>query len=310
MHNFAQFCTFMQNHQPPDTSHQPQLFAAPPRTIGTPLAARVTLGSVRSQLGWLLLGFGSIFFWGFIWNIDFSGWRFTFEPVGHTLGKFVYCNDTNFVRERGQDSRRIYENHYQFELVGRIYQASSFATGGCAAGRLPIEYLRAHPEVSRIAGTRRRPFGPSTLLVDLPLAAGLFMVLTGFVQGRARLRLLRDGLPSTGRLIEKTRTNVGNRNGQVYRLTFEFTAKSGAAGHVTTRTAKPEWLEDKAGVPLFYDPADLTRAVLLADLPGRVAAGENGQPVARTSRAFLVLPALTVLGNLWYVCHHWIIATH
>ncbi len=281
-------------------------FAAPPRTIGTPLAARVTLGSLRSQLGWLALGFGSIFFWGFIWNIDFSVWRFTFEPVGHTSGRFLSCNDTSFVRERGEDQRRIYENHYQFELVGRIFRGSSFAIGACTGGTLPIEYLRAHPEVSRIAGMRRRPFGPWTLLVDVMPAAGLFMIFTGFVQGRARLRLMRDGLLATGRLIEKTRTNVGTNNGQVYRLTFEFTAKSGATGHVTTRTGTPEGLEDKAGVPLFYDPADLTRAVLLADLPGRVAAGEMGQPVASPSRAFLVLPALTVLGNLWYVNRHWI----
>jgi len=281
-------------------------FAAPPRTIGTPLAARVLLGSPRSQLGWLALGFGSIFFWGFIWNIDFSGWRFTFEPVGHTSGRFVYCNDTTFVRGRNQATRGIYENHYQFELVGRIFQGSSFAIGGCAGGTLPIEYLRAHPEVSRIAGMRRRPFGPSTLLVDVPSAVGLFMIFTGFVQGRARLRLLRDGLPATGRLIDKTRTNAGTNRGQVYRLTFAYTSRTGATGRVTASTARPELLEDKAGVLLFYDPAHLKRAVLLATLPGNIHADEMGQPVARPSRAFLVLPALTVLGNLWYVYRHWI----
>jgi len=279
-------------------------FAAPPRTIGTRLAARVTLGSLRSQFGWLALGFGSIFFWGFIWNIDFSGLRFMFEPEGHTPGKFVYCNDTNFVRGRNRVSRGIYENHYQFELVGRIYQGSSFSTGGCAAGRLSIEYLRAHPEVSRIAGMRRRPFGPSTLLVDVPAAAGLFMIFTGFVQGRARLRLLRVGSLATGRLIDKTWTT---NSAYKYQMTFEYDAQNGAKGRLTARTSRPEPLEDKAGVPLFYDPAGLTRAVLLADLPGRVAAGERGQPVASPSRAYLVLPALAILGNVWYVCHHWIV---
>jgi hypothetical protein len=281
-------------------------FAPPPRTITTSLAARVTLGSLRSQVGWLLLGFGSIFFWGFIWNIDFSGWRFTFEPVGHTSGRFLRCNDTRFVRGRGEEGRRIYETHYQFELVGRIFQGSSFAIGGCTGGRLPIEYLRAHPEVSRIAGMRRRPFGPSTLLVDVIPAVGVFMVFTGFVQGRARLRLLRSGLPATGRLIDKIRTNMGTKRGSVYQMTFEYDAQNGAKGRATTRTSRPEELEDKAGVPLFYDPADLTRAVLLADLPGRIAAGEGGQPVASPSRAFLILPALTALGNLWYVYRHWI----
>jgi hypothetical protein len=281
-------------------------FAPPPRIVATALAARVMLGSVRSQFGWLALGFGSIFFWGFIWNIDLSGWRFTFEPVGHTSGRFVYCNDTQFVRGRNRRSRGIYENHYQFELVGRIFQGSSFATGGCTGGRLPIEYLRAHPEVSRIAGMRRRPYGPSTLLVDVPAAAGLFMIFTGFVQARARLRLLRGGLTATGRLTEKTWTPMNAKGAYKYQMTFEYDAQNGAKGSLTTRTSRPEGLEDTAGVPLFYDPADLRRAVLVADLPGGIAAGEGGQPVTRSSRAFLILPALTVLGNLWYVYSHWI----
>ncbi|MGA3043335.1 MAG: hypothetical protein ABSF54_21385 [Bryobacteraceae bacterium] len=281
-------------------------FAPPPRTITTPLAARVTLGSLRSQVGWLVLGFGSIFFWGFIWNIDLSGWRFAFEPVEHTSGKFLNCNDTNFVRGQRRRTRGIYENHYQFELVGRIFQGSSFSIGGCAAGPLRIEYLRAHPEVSRIAGMRRRPFGPSTLLVDVVPAVGLFMVFTGFVQGCARLRLLRDGLPATGRLIDKTRMNASTNRGNMYRLTFAYTSQKGATGRVTASTARPELFEDKEGALVFYHPADLKRAVLLASLPGRVDAGERGQPVASPSRAFLVLPALTLLGNLWYVYRHWL----
>jgi hypothetical protein len=119
--------------------------------------------------------------------------------------------------------------------------------------------------------------------------------------------LLRVGSLATGRLVDKTWTT---NSAYKYQMTFEYEAQNGAKGHLTTRTSRTEGWEDKAGVPLIYDPADLKQAVLLANLPGRVAAGENGQPVARTSRAFLVLPALTVLGNLWYVCHHWIIATH
>ena|SRR5580700_123786 len=277
-------------------------FAAPPRMTGTALAARILLGSVRSQLGWLILGFGSIFFWGFTWNIDFSGLRFALEPVGRTSGRFLYCNDTQFARGRGdQDWRRIYEIHYQFELIGRTFKGSSFATGACAGGTLPIEYLRAHPEVSRIAGTRRRPFGPSTLLVDVVPAAGLFMVITGLVQGRARLRLLRDGLPATGRLIDKTRMTSGAKRGQMYRLTFEYTSQNGATGRVTASTGLPELFEDKEGALVFYEPANPRRAVLLASLPGSIAADALGQPAASPSRAFLILPALTILGNVWHI---------
>jgi hypothetical protein len=44
------------------------------------------------------------------------------------------------------------------------------------------------------------------------------MVLAAFANGRARLRLLRDGLLATGRLIEKTRTNVRVNDRRVYRM--------------------------------------------------------------------------------------------
>src|ERR1017187_6408878 len=51
-------------------------FAAPPRTIGTPLAALMLLGSQKSQIGWLVLVLGSFMFWLFVWHADVSAWRF------------------------------------------------------------------------------------------------------------------------------------------------------------------------------------------------------------------------------------------
>jgi hypothetical protein len=69
------------------------------------------------------------------------------------------------------------------------------------------------------------------------------MVLAAFANGRARLRLLRDGLLATGRLIEKTRTNVRVNDRRVYRMTFEYIAQSRATGRVTTRTNRPERLD-------------------------------------------------------------------
>ncbi|HJZ98034.1 MAG TPA: hypothetical protein VKE70_16100, partial [Candidatus Solibacter sp.] len=48
----------------------------PPRKIPLTLAVQMYLGGVGTQIGWLLLAFGSIFFWAFAWHADLSGWRF------------------------------------------------------------------------------------------------------------------------------------------------------------------------------------------------------------------------------------------
>ena len=58
---------------------------------------------------------------------------------------------------------------------------------------------------------------------------------------RTRLRLLRDGLPATGRLIDKTRINVRTNSRRVYRMTFEYTCdhtyeQAGAVGRSGRRT--------------------------------------------------------------------------
>jgi hypothetical protein len=283
-------------------------FAAPPRTIGTSLAARMALGSARSQIGWLVLAFGSFLFWVVAWHADISAFRFSAGRVVQTQGEWLYCRETRFSVGGSEDERGtpIYENYFRYEVAGRSFTESSFATGACPGGQVVVEYLREQPEVSRIAGMRRNVFGPWAAMTAVVPAVGLLLVVAACVEGLTRVRLLRDGLLATGTLIEKTRTNIETSSGQVYRLTLEYTAQSGATGRVTTRTNRPERLEDKSGALLFYDPADLTRAVLLASLPGSIAADKTGQPIARPSRAFLVVPALTILGNVWYVYHHWI----
>ena len=248
------------------------------------------LGSQKSQIGWLVLVLGSFMFWLFVWHADVSAWRFGAGRVERTWGQALGCNDTGFFEGRSESRRGvpIYENHYRYEVAGRPFQGSSFAKGQCVGGPVEVEYLRAQPEVSRIAGMRRRPFGPWMSLIAVIPAVGMVMALVAFAEGRVRLQLplLRDGLLATGRLIDKTRTNVRVNNRRVYRMTFEYTAQSGVTGRVTTRTNRPAQLEDNVGALLFYAPADPERAVLLAGLPGSIAADETGQPVARASRGF------------------------
>lgn len=278
----------------------------PPRTINQALAARLLTGSTMSQIGWLLLGTGSIFFWSFVWHADISGWRFRPELVVETHGQALGCRATGYSEGGGRYRRGtpIYENFYRYEVAGQRFERSSFAKGRCLSGPVMVEYLRPQPGVSRIVGMRRQPFGAWATVVALLPATGLGMVLAGMLIGQGRLRLVRDGLLTTGKLIQTKRTNIQSNNRQVYRLTFEYQAQHGGTGQVTMSTNRPERFSGKEGQELFYDPANLKRAVLVASLPGTLAADEAHQPVARGSMIFLLLPGLTIVGNACYVYRH------
>ena len=265
------------------------------------------LGGSKSQVGWLILGFGTIFVWGFAPHADFSGWRFRAGSFAQTVGQAVGCVQTHFT-EGGSKSRRgtpIYENRFRYTIAGQEFNGASYAKGRCVTGgTVTVEYLLAQPAVSRIAGMRRRPLSPWAILILVLPAAGLIMVLTGVVRGRGYVRLLREGVPAEGRLIDKVPTNMRVNHRVVYRMTFEYAALSGT-GRAIARTNQPERFEDEPRKLLLYDPGDLEKAQLLGSFPGTVALGEGGQPVARGSLAFLILPALVVLGNAWYAYRLW-----
>ena len=82
--------------------------------------------------------------------------------------------------------------------------------------------------------------------------------------------------------------------------------QNGMTSRVTARTNSPERLEDQSRELLLYDPQDLARASLIDDLPGTVTIDEAGQPAPGGAGAYFLLPALTLLGNGWYVYRHWI----
>ena len=132
------------------------------------------------------------------------------------------------------------------------------------------------------------------------------MAIAGLVKGRRRVRLLREGLPAAGRLMEKVSTGARTNGRLVYRMTFEYTAQNGMTSRVTARTNSPERLEDQSRELLLYDLQDLARASLIDDLPGTVTIDEAGQPAPGGAGAYFLLPALTLLGNGWYVYRHWI----
>jgi hypothetical protein len=279
------------------------ILAPPPRAIRPMLAAQMMLGGAESQAGWAFLGLGSFFFWLFVWHADLSGWRFQYAPVSRVRGEALGCGGTRFS-EGGSRYRRgipILQTRYRYRVQAEEFEGASYAAGRCVpSGEVTVEYLTRSPQIARIAGMRRQPLSAWAIIVTLFPGFGLVWVVVGMVRGRNRVRLLRQGLPAAGKLIEQVTAQRRSVGYKVYRLTFEYTAHSGVTGRVTSRSYMAHQLEKAARELVLYDPEDLTKAMVLATAPGKVVIDERGEPMAGGSAAFLILPALTILGNAWY----------
>ena len=270
---------------------QPHLAPAP-RYV--PLSLRiVNFFNVIAQIGWLVFGFGMIFFWGFVTNADFSFVNFR-GPYGTVDGKVTRVEETGASVNR----RRVHANHYEYSLDGNLLTGVSYSTGqDVSPGEaVEIEFAEGNPSRSRIAGQRRAMFGAGVTFVSIFPLIGLAILVPATLSGIKRNRLLREGLLATGTLKSKERTNVTVNNRILYELTFEFTARDGRQHEAKARTTATERLEDEAQEPLLYDPSDPTRAYLLDEAPARPEIEPNGDLRGRPASAVrsLILPGLMI----------------
>ena len=142
-------------------------------------------------------------------------------------------------------------------------------------------------------------WGPALLVTAFPVV-GLGMMAVGLRKGLRGLRLLRDGIPATGRVVQKETTNVKINDIPVVAFTFEFKTVDGRTARCVAKTHLTQDLEGPEGEPLVYDPKDPSVAVLLDDLPGKPRISELG--VARTREGavwpLLLVPVGTFLMHL------------
>ena len=271
----------------------PMHFAAPPRSV--PLSLRVVnLFNGAAQLGYVVFGFGMIFFWIFGTQADFS--FATFHVDGRTRGRVVRVEDT----AASENKQRVHALHYEYSVAGRTLTGKSYATGSSASegDEVSVEYDEGSPERSRIAGLRRAMFGPFAAIVVIFPLIGFLIVYFMTKTGLRRNHLLRDGILTTGTLINREPTNMTVNKRRVWELTFEFTDRNGQRREAKARATDTSRLEDDAREPLLYDPADPEKAYVLDEAPARPRL-ENGELVGSGMRAFamLIIPALFVALN-------------
>ena len=263
----------------------------PPRDVSAQLAAQMYLGGLSAQIGWLIFGFGSIFFWAFAWHADLSGWRFSEGKIARVTGEILNCRQTSYA----SDEEPVYANEYHYMVGAESIGGVSYATGECASGQVTVEYVIGAPDVSRIAGMRRDVMGPWVILVALLPIAGLVPVVLGLRKGKLRVALLRDGVITHGRVIAKNATASETMGRRDYRITVGYSARDGRPGEVTVRSNRPEQFD--GDTPVLYDPRNPERALPMVALPGRISEDPTGRLSSGSAVRYFLLPILSLLIN-------------
>ena len=289
----------------PDSSSLRRL-ANPPRPVPLLVRLRVLFGGMASQFGWVLFGFGMIFFWAFVCRADLTGWYRFRGALATAEGRVTRSSDTG-ASEGGSKSRRgtpIYKNEFTYLVDDKEYRSASYAVGiQLPVGRIVnVQYLPNDPAIARIRRMRTNVFGPAVLFVMAFPLTGLGLVIFSLSRGLRACRLLSHGIPTTGNLVSKEATRVKENSRTVYKLTFAFQTEDGRSSTAIAKTNAPEKFQER-DEPLVYDPEIPARAVMLDNLPGTPHIGEDGHVLCRQpARALLslVFPLATILGHGLY----------
>ncbi|HET7625535.1 MAG TPA: DUF3592 domain-containing protein [Verrucomicrobiae bacterium] len=253
----------------------------PPRVV--PLSTRITLlfGNALAKFGWIFFAFGMVVVWVFAGYADWSG-LFLFHGKLETAPAFITSREKTSFSEGGNKQHRgtpIFAYHYQFQRDGKNYTGISYQLGASRSEgeSVLVEFPAGKPTDSRIRGMRRAPFSLVVSFVFIFPTIGLALALTGFWSGWKNMSLLANGQIAQGRLISKAATNIQVNSRTVFKLTFEFLDPGGQTQQAVAKTERPERLENNVFEPIFYDPQNPGRAVLLDGLPGKHGFSEHGE---------------------------------
>jgi hypothetical protein len=281
----------------------------PPRDVPLSLQLRVLFGGMFSQMGWFFLGFGLIFVWVFVVNIDFGAATRWIRPMRTVPGTVLAVEATKFSEggDEDEDGTPVYRVVYRYSIPGSgVFEGTSFSTGRLVEPGSPVSvrYVISRPQESTIEGLRRNAVSPGALIVIIFPLIGLVMVGYSLWEGVKSLQLLHLGRLAYGTLVSSDDTGIRVNERPVVRVTFEYEDHDGQLHEVVTRTKAPEEVLDEPEELILYDPRDPGYAIVVDALPGSPDFDAQGELLARDplrALLLLVIPLLTVLGHGIYL---------
>lgn len=286
-------------------------FADQQRLIPLGVRLRLRFGGIMSQLGWFLLGVGSILFWMFALQADVTSWYVFRGPLATAPGKVLSSTRTSFSsgksrRTNGPSPNRIYAHRYQFVDDQSLTRTGvSYARGAkdLTGQEIVVEYPLDDPTHSRIQKMRPTPLDAPAAVTALVPLIGLVLLAWNYLRSGRALRLLSRGAVANAKLVYSTPTHWKINNRRVDALHFRFVAGDGCEYQKTIRTHEPH-LYQGSNNRLLYDPGNPANAELLQRMPGPMeidARGEIVLPHPIGASFILILPLLVTIGNAAYV---------
>ncbi len=143
-------------------------------------------------MGWTFLVFGASLSFLFVPQVDLTSWYWYQGPIQTTRARVDACWDTgeSVGGGAGTRGRPIYANEFSFVTYDLNYRGLSYSVGRCGADARAAraEFPRGRPDLARLLGCRRKPFGLWALLVLVLPLAGAALVVRAFASGAGRLK--------------------------------------------------------------------------------------------------------------------------
>jgi hypothetical protein len=260
-----------------------------PRAVPPALVCRLLFGGTIALFVWAFAAIAMAIALVILPMLDLS----LADPDRQATATLTSIERTS-ASERGDE---VYRVRYTFvDESGVERRGESYTTDPPAAlGPWQVDYPSGDPSASRLYGMRRSFFPPSLVWLAAPAILALGVALWWTLRARRRLRLLRHGIETRGKLVRKRETNVTVEDVPVMALTFEYEV-DGRQYFATVKTLTPRPLQDDEHEAMLYDPRSPSRATPLDHLPGspRVTAGGELEARPGTVVHLLILPVLSV----------------
>jgi len=266
-----------------------------------PKNLRLSPREVPARLVWLLLFGGQIGFFGWLFAAFGMIFVLVFVPRAHVpivsydrgaVGEITKVEPTS----NHENERTIHRVHYEFTDERSVLRNGvGYSVDPPSVGaRRRVDYEGRDPALSALEGTREKPFDWSVI----PLVALFPIVGLGFAgpqlrRGLRKLRALRYGVETLGKLVQKNEMNMSINERTIMALTFEYEV-DGVKYRATEKVLDTSTLEDDPLERMLYDPRDPTLATTLDNLPGSPTITSDDEIAWKPSVAFhvLLLPAI------------------
>ncbi len=272
----------------------------PPRKL--PLLSRliILVGGIPSQIGWSILCYGMIFFWIFVINAEWPYILSMKKGQPHTA-EIVDITPTGLL----ESWKPIFRYTYTYEVHGKSYTGKAYLKGNQLdeGHMVNIEYLTNNPSVSKMMNARSAPYGRWILfLIVIPLI-GLAFILYSFRKNMKSLDLIECGLFASGKMIHKEATTSRINNQPIYKVIYEFEAENGKSYKAEGKTHRAHLLQEGVDQQIIYAQKEPSYSVLFDTIPFAPKMDEEGSflPIPKRNMWVLVLPVLTVFGNIGYI---------